>query len=608
MSGMRGVAKYIWFFIFIAFVGGFLLADMSGLVGMGVSPATTVAKVNGEEIPYIAWENLTRSLAQQQEQQTGRSLDFDERRRLEEQAFEQLVSDVLLQQEYEKRGIRVTDQEIIDAARYSPPPQFYSSPELQTDGRFDPAKYQRFLESPVARQQGLLAQLEGYYRAELPRNKLFSQLISDVWVSDAKLLQDFRDERDSARVSFVALRPTAAQIEGAVVTDAEARAYYDGYKGRWEAPGRAVVSVVSINRIPSADDTAATVARLRELRAEITSGRTSFEDVARRESVDSVTAPEGGDLGRGPRGRFVAEFEDAAFALRAGQVSEPVRTQFGWHLIQATERKGDTLALRHILVSVQQNDSAATQSDRRADRLASYAAGASDPARLDSIAAELGLLISQVTVVDGQAAQYAGRPVGGITGWAFSGASVGEISDLLDDERGYYLARLDSLTRGGEQPFEAVKTDIVNALRERKATEALTAQGEALLADARATSLEAAAAKAGLTVESAGPFTRLGFAPGLGFYNEAIGAAFGLPVGSVGLARTYEAVVILRPDARTEASLEDFESQKGAQRDRTLQAMREQRVRGFLENLRRTAKVDDRRAAINAQLRKQVIE
>jgi peptidyl-prolyl cis-trans isomerase D len=213
-----------------------------------------------------------------------------------------------------------------------------------------------------------------------------------------------------------------------------------------------------------------------------------------------------------------------------------------------------------------------------------------------------------VTVVDGQAAQYAGRPVGGITGWAFSGASVGEISDLLDDERGYYLARLDSLTRGGEQPFEAVKTDIVNALRERKATEALTAQGEALLADARATSLEAAAAKAGLTVESAGPFTRLGFAPGLGFYNEAIGAAFGLPVGSVGLARTYEAVVILRPDARTEASLEDFESQKGAQRDRTLQAMREQRVRGFLENLRRTAKVDDRRAAINAQLRKQVIE
>jgi peptidyl-prolyl cis-trans isomerase D len=605
---MRGVAKYIWFFIFIAFVGGFLLADMSGLIGTGVSPATTVAKVNGEEVPYIQWENLTRSLVQQQEQQSGRSLNFDERRQVEEQAFSQIVSDILLQQEYEKRGIRVTDQEIIDAARFSPPPQFYNTPELQTDGRFDPAKYQRFLESPVARQQGLLAQLEGYYRSELPRNKLFSQLIADVWVSDEKLWQDFRDERDSARVTFVALRPSAAEIEAAVVSDAEARAYYEKYDGRWEAPGRAVVSMVSVDRTPTAADSAATLARMRELRAEITSGRTSFADVARRESVDSMTAPEGGDLGRGPRGRFVAEFENAAFALRAGQVSEPVRTQFGWHLIQATERKGDTLAVSHILLSVQQSDSAATASDRRADSLASYAAGTSEPARFDSIATQLGLLVSQVTVADGQTAQYAGRPVGGITGWAFSGASVGETSDLLDDAEGYYLARLDSLTPGGEQPFEAVKTDIVNALKERKAAEALVARGEALLADAKATSLEAAAAKAGLTVETAGPFTRLGFVQGIGFYNQAVGAAFGLPVGTVGMARTDEAVIVLRPDARTEATREAFDTQKGTQRDRALAAMREQRVRGFLEDLQASATIDDRRAAINAQLRKQVIE
>lgn len=605
---MRGVAKYIWFFIFIAFIGGFLLADMSGLIGMGVSPTTTVAKVNGEEVPYIQWENLTRSLVQQQEQQSGRSLNFDERRQVEEQAFSQIVSDILLQQEYEKRGIRVTDQEIIDAARFSPPPQFYNTPELQTDGRFDPAKYQRFLESPVARQQGLLAQLEGYYRAELPRNKLFSQLIADVWVSDEKLWQDFRDSRDSTSVTFVALRPSAAEIEAAVVTDAEARAYYKKYDGRWVAPGRAVLSIVSVDRTPTAADTAATVARLRALRAEITSGRTSFEDAARRESVDSVSAPDGGDLGRGPRGRFVSEFEDAAFALRAGQVSEPVRTQFGWHLIQATERKGDTLAVRHLLLSVQQSDSAATATDRRADSLASYAAGSSEAARFDTITTRLGLLVSQVTVVDGQTAQYAARPVGGITGWAFSGASVGQTSDLLDDAEGYYLARLDSLTPGGERPFEAVKADIVNALKERKATEALVARGEALLADARATTLEAAATKAGLTVETAGPFTRLGFVQGIGFYNQAVGAAFGLPVGTVGMAKTDETVIVLRPDARTEASRAAFDTQKGTQRDRALESMREQRVRTFLEDLQASAKIDDRRAAINAQLRKQVIE
>lgn len=606
---MRGIAKYIWFFLFIAFVGGFLLADMSGLIGQApVTTSTVVATVNGREIPYLAWENLTRSLVQQQEQQSGRSLNLDERQQVEQQAFEQLVSDVLLQQEYEKRGIRVTDQEIIDAARYSPPPQFYSTPELQTDGRFDPVKYERFLNSPVARQQGLLAQLEAYYRDELPRTKLFSQLVSDVWVSDAKLWQDYRDDNDSARVSFVALRPTPAQVEAAAVTDAEARRYYEQYRDRWEAPGRAVVSVVSVNRIPSAADTAATVARLRALREEITSGRTSFEDAARRESEDTLSGPQGGDLGRGPRGRFVPEFEAAAFALRAGQVSEPVRTSFGWHLIQATERKADTLALRHILVRVRQGDSSATAADRQADRLAAIAAGTSEPAKFDSAAQELGLLVTQLPLVEGQAAGYLGRAVGGISGWAFSGAAVGDVSDLLDDDNGYYLLRLDSLRVGGVQPFEVVRTDILNALKERKAVEGLVAQGEAILADARATTLEAAAQKAGLTVETAGPFNRVRFVPGLGFSNAAVGAAFGLPVGQPDLVRTDDAVIVMRVDARMPASREAFEAQKATQREQTLQAMREAKVRGFLESLRRNAKIDDRRREINAALRRQVVE
>ena len=62
---MRGVAKYIWIFIFFAFVGGFLLADMSGLIGMGtVSTSTVVAEVNGDDISYMTWEGLTRQFVQ----------------------------------------------------------------------------------------------------------------------------------------------------------------------------------------------------------------------------------------------------------------------------------------------------------------------------------------------------------------------------------------------------------------------------------------------------------------------------------------------------------------------------------------------------------------
>lgn len=609
LQQMRGVAKYIWIFLFVAFVGGFLLADMSGLIGMtGVNTSTIVAKVNGEEIPYLAWEGLTRQLTQQQEQQSGRSITADERLQLEQQAFDQLVTDVLLQQEYERRGIRVTDEEVINAARFSPPPQFYQSPELQTDGRFDPAKYQRFLNSPVARQQGILQQLESYYRTEIPRTKLFSQLATETWINDASLWQSFKDERDSAQVKVVVFRPTPAQIAAATVTDAEARRYYDRYKGRWERPGRAVVSLVSINRIPSSADTARVVARLRELRQEISSGRATFAEVASRESQDSVSAAQGGDLGRGVRGRFVAPFETAAYALRAGQISEPVRTDFGWHLIQVTERKADTVAMRHILLRVEQGDSAATATDRAADRLAGLAAGASEPAKFDEAVQELGLLVTQVPVSEGQPAAYAGRGVRGVSGWAFSGVTVGETSDLIDDENGYYLARLDSLQVGGEQPFAVVKEDIIRALQERAAAAALLPQAEAFLADAKSNTLEAAAAKSGLTVDVTNTFTRMSFVEGLGFSNEAVGAAFGAPLGQPILVQVLDAVYVMRVDRRVEASRADFEAQKESLRRQRMNDAREERIRIWLDDLRREAKVDDRRREVNASLRRMVVE
>ena len=115
--------------------------------------------------------------------------------------------DILLQQEIRRRGITVTDEEIVQAAQFNPPPQLLQSPELLTEGRFDPEKYRRFLQSPSARQTGLLAQLEQYYRSEIPRQKLFLQVASDVYVTDQRLWQIYRDGKDSAQVAYVALRP-----------------------------------------------------------------------------------------------------------------------------------------------------------------------------------------------------------------------------------------------------------------------------------------------------------------------------------------------------------------------------------------------------------------
>ncbi len=603
---MRSAAKYIWIFIFVAFVGGFLLAETSGLLGRSpVTTSTIVATVNGEDIPYMVWANSSASLAQQQEQQQGRGLTMDERAQVDEQAYNQLVNDVLLRQEYEKRGIRVTDDEVIQSAQYSPPPQFRQNPEFLTDGQFDMAKYRRFLASPAARQQGVLAQLEAFYRSEIPKEKLFTQVAADAYVSDARLWQMWQDRNDSVSVTFLSFLATDAETFAKSVTDAEISAYYAAHPKEFERSGRAVLSLVTVSRAANAADSADALKRAQTLHAEIVKGA-KFEDVARRASDDTVSGANGGDLGKGPKGRFVKEFDDAAFKLRAGDVSAPVRTSFGWHIIKVDARTGDSLSLRHILVKVRQSDSSAVVTDRKADELAKSAAGALEASKFDAAVKAMGLLVSQIVVQEGQPARYLTQQVPNASAWAFSGARVGESSDLFDDDSYYYLVRLDSLRQGGLQPLDVVKNDVRGTIATQKSLDAKMADAKKAATIAGASGLEAAAKAAGRSLQVTGLFTRVGFVMGMGQLNQAVGASFALPVGVVSApVRTNEAIFVLRVDKKIVSDRAKFDVQKVTQREQAMQSMRDSRVQAFLGALRKDAKIEDRRKKIQASLRRQ---
>jgi peptidyl-prolyl cis-trans isomerase D len=601
---MRSSAKYIWIFLVIFFVGGFLLAETSGLLGRApVTTSTAVATVNGEDILATTWYNALNALEQQATQQTGRSVTLDERRRLADEAFEQLVGDALLRQEYRRRGIGVTKEEIAEAARYSPPPQLAQSPELQTEGRFDPEKYQRFLSSPAARQEGLLLQLEAYYRDQIPREKLFEQIASDVYVSDERLWQIWRDIRDTAKISYVVFRPELVADNEVTVSDSEIREYYDKNKKDFEKPSRAVVSVLAIPRVVSAADSDAVRDRLLAVRDRIIKGE-KFEDVAKEVSTDSVSAQNGGFLGKGGRGRFVPQFEEAAYALNPGEISQPVLTPFGYHLIKVDEKKGDTIAVRHILLPVAQSDSAATATDRRADELARIAASSDKPSALDEASRKLGIPIKRAAVLDTDALTIDGKFIPSVGPWAFQGAKVGETSELFDAEDGYYLGRLDSLTKGGIPSLEQAKPEIRAVLAIQKKLDKLMPRAQQFAARAAQTSLEDAAKRAGMQLRQSEPFTRVGGAEGIGRLNQAIGAAFSLPLGVVSEPiRVYDGVFVERVDQRTLTDKAAWEKEKAAQRQTVLQQLRQQRVRDFLQNLRDNAKITDRRKDIEAAQR-----
>src|SRR3569833_1534800 len=466
------------------------------------------------------------------------------------------------------------------------------------------AKYQRLLGSPQARQGGLLVQLENYYRSEIPREKLFEQITGAAYAPPTELWRAWRDQHDSAQVSFVAFKPSPDDAAAKALSAADLRPYFDAHKSEIQGPGRAILSVIMIPRAVTAADTAAAKAKAEALRQEILKGA-KFEDVARRESADSASGAQGGDLGARGKGSYVPVFVYAAYALAVGQVSEPVQSPFGFHLIRVDSKKGDTLSLHHILVRITASDSAMPRIDREADRLTTIAAQ-STSAHFDSASKTLSLPVMRAIAFEDQPAVAAGQIVPGASAWAFGGAKVGETSEMFDDENGYYVARLDTLQEGGDPKFETVKDLVRMRVAAQRAVDKLVPDAQKVSSAAASSTLEAAAQAAGKQVTQSPMFSRASNVQGLGQFNEAIGASFSLPTGAVSQpVKTDDGVYVLRVDKRVVADSAQWAAQKEAQKTIRLQQLRQQRIQMFLQDLRKSAKVDDHRKEINAATRRQ---
>ena len=597
LQQMRSSAKYIFWILLVAFVG-WLALDTSGLLGGAsmVTTGTTIAEVNGEDITVAEYQATVDQFMSRAQQQGG-ALTLDDQRRVEQAAFDQLVADILIRQELNRRGIAVTVDEIRQAALSTPPPQFLNDPEFQTEGQFDPAKYQRWITSPAVQQQGVLQMLENYYRTEIPKAKLAEQLVAGTHLTNAQLWAIYRDTHDSAQVSYVSFAPESMPDSAVSVSENEIRDYFEQHRDDFVArPGRAVVTLTVIPRPITAADTAAVLANARQLREEIASGTSTFEEVAQRESIDTLSANAGGSLGTQPRGRFVPEFEEAVRSLPIGELSQPVQTQFGVHILRVDERTDDSVSVRHVLIPYRQSDSTAAAVDRRADELARIEQS-TIPSEFDSATKAMSLETGQVVAIEGEPLVWNGRYVPDIGAWAFRSAEPDQISSLVAGEDAYYLARMDSLTLGGKPTLDAVRDDIRRQLIRDKKVEALVPRAKAISdAVARGATLEAAAREAGLEVQQTPMFTRAMPVPGLGQFTRAIGAAFGLPVGAVSEPiATNNGVYVIRVDRRAQADRAAWEQQVAVQRAGLTQQMREQRVQQFMANLRQNATIRDLR-------------
>jgi peptidyl-prolyl cis-trans isomerase D len=593
MQAFRNAAKPIMVVVAITFFA-WLVLDLSGITGgTGLLTNTSVGKVNGQSIDARTYQTIVQQSINARQQQSPGNLGLEDYEQVRDQVWDQIVQSRVLETEYRRRGITVTEDEVVQAIRNSPLAEFQNVPEFQTDSQFDLAKYQRWLTSSIAQQY--LPSMEAQYREELQRAKLLRVVTADVYLSDAALWERYRDENETVKIGLTAIVPRNVVADSAVkVTSAEVEAYYKANTDEFKRPRTAHLSYVALSRATTPADTAAIRALADSVRQEIAGGA-PFAEVATRESADSASAAKGGDLGEWTKGSMDPAFDSAAFALPLKTVSRPVLSQFGYHLMEITSRKGNKAKGRHILFPIEVTGSHRDRLDTQADSLESLGAERTDPAALDTVARALKLKVGKSgPVQEGTKVQLGNYVVPDAGVWAFSGVEPGATSPVIETPFAFYLFRLDSLHEAGVPTLAEIMPTVEHVVREKKKWDvARRVAKDYLKRVEEGSTLEQAATAMKLPHREFGPFSRVN--PPLSS-PLVVGTAFGLEAGErSGVLDTEDGLYILKTLSHTKADSAKFVKELDQYRARAVNMARQERVRSYLAALQSTAKIVDNR-------------
>ncbi len=589
MRQMRENTKWIMLVTALAFVALMVFEwgmDITGRSGLGVGE---IGRVNGEAVSYDDYNLSYRRLYDQIQASQEEPVTSQQVSEIEDAAWDDVVNQTLIRQELRRRGIEVTVEEVRQAARFSPPPEFRTNPAFQTDGVFDIQKYQTFISDPNVDNNLLLA-LEGYYRDVIPRGKLLRQVSADVYLTDASLWQSYRDQSEQIEVRYIPVNPLQRFADSLVsVEDDEVERYYDRNRDEFAVPAQASVKVVVLDKSPTAADSAAGEAVAADLRQRVLDEELTWQDINSREDLAAFVE----ELGWFGRDRMVEEFSDAAFAARVGQLTEPVRSGFGWHVIDVQDRDADSIRARHILVPHARTNESELALLIQADSLEELG----ENRTIDEAAETLGLSVQAATLNTEFAFVAVAGQVSEGADWAFEEAEVGDVSPVFETRQAFYMLELLSVQPEGFLTLDEASPSIKQTLRlEKKLALARDEAGEVVDEIRGGRRFEDVADERGLEIRAAGPFSRVDFVPGLGRANAAVGAGFGLNEGEVSDAvEANNGVFVLQLVSFIPADSVQWAEDVESQRAFALGSLQQTRLQDWLEGLRASADIVDRR-------------
>ncbi len=585
--------------------------------------ADVAATVGNEEITFNEFRQQYRTLEDRYRQTFGEQFNRELAKQfnLPIQALDQLINRRILLMEARSIGLRATDSEVRDAILEYPAFQDESGNFIGFD------RYQQILRSNRLPE----TEFEASLRDDVLLGKLNAILAQTAYVSDADVEAGYREQAERAAIRYAQL--PATELAGEIVASrAEIESYFADHQTEYELPEQRVVDYLLVDtvklrreiEIPDQELTAyyeghpddftrEEQVRARHILLRITPDRPAeqveseltdarrrieagedFAELAKELSEDESNASRGGSLGFFGRGRMVKAFEDAAFNASVGELVGPVKTDFGYHLIEVQDHRQGGLqpfeevrgAVRSRQVGERVQEIAEAKIRDLRQRIETQALSSDE--QLEALAAEEGLSW-QTTEPFGSADNVTGiGRAPDFTAAAFA-IKTGELSEPVKLPRGWAILRLEEIKPPRLAPLEEVEAQVRQAVEQQNRKAAAVARLEEMhRAIETGGDFETLAAELGLEIQESGEFGRFGSITGLGANRKVIDSALALEEGQWGEpVETALGAVLFQATARQEFDPAEFEKEKAATRSRQQAERLSQLVASLIELRRR---------------------
>lgn len=585
-----------------------------------------IATVNGQSISQEDYRVAYNRLVDQARQNFGNSLSDDLLKSLQipQMALDQLIDRALLRQAADRMKLEVTDEELAGSVR--------SIPAFQSNGAFDRRRYQQVLSmnrmSPESFEVG--------QRDTLLLEKLSRVITDGVKVSDSEVEEWYRWSNAEVKVATVCLDtdrykdtpPTPEEVKAyyerskesyrtepemsvryvvfspdaftgkVTATEADVRDYYEANAQRFEIPKTVEASHILI-RLPADADPAAVQAAERRIQDVLTQARggKDFAELARQYSEDEGTRNQGGSLGAFPREAMIQPFADVAFGLQPGQISDPVRTRFGLHLIRVAKvNEGRSRSFDEVkpeIESMLKRERARTLAYDEAEAVYDAAAAANNDL---AAAAAARKLAAKTTGFFTRNAPPQGIGPGEQIAQAAFQLAAGELSEIQDFGGDYYLLQVADTRPARIPELSAVEARVRQDLTQEKRREASRKDAQAVIADVdKGGALQQAAKQRGLALRTSDFFKRRDPVGELGSEPEINRVAFDLTdsrrlaAEPVPTAKGYCVVQLVE---RRPPSAEGLETERAQIAERLLQQKKYRFWESWMKDLRNSGRIE----------------